>query len=1220
MRKRQARGGIERKFVTSILWVGVIPMALALIIGYVFAREGQQIAVHQNLATAVQTTAGGIRLALQQQLQVLEFVAHDPEVIARLQEPSEYASSRLPLVLERVSASDSGHLVSYFVLFDAQGRLVLNSPGGPPVAPGVPDWLGEVKETRFVDFLYSGETGRYYNYLVAPVREPGSDALIGYLGERRDVHELLRSLLRGREGGGALTDPNRYELVNIGADGQFVVYLDERSGEEAPPPRYYALDHELAERMSAPDVPISSSLYESDYSTRGESIRALMAYHRLDPQSELYLLAYRDASDVFWIINFGAALTLFVSSIVIGVFLIVAYRSVNNNIIRPVSLLNEGAQIVRQGDLDLKLIIDTGDEIEELAMSFNKMATALRQNISQLEESEERYRSLFDSMRDGVFQTTKDGRISLMNPAGLAVLGYESEQAIADVSFESLFVEEMDLARVMHELERSRFIERTRVWMRRRDGRSICVELAAGRVFDEGAYVGLEGTFQDVTQNVRLEREARERSERISAINTIANVINSSLESGMVYESMVAEVRKLTDFDYAAVALRESERPPEGEAVFQTRQLWPEGGAGASSLREDGAGSCAEWVWANERSLLINNLPESEPSFCDQFPASMRSCLCVPLYVSGRIIGTLNLASETYHAFTQQDAAALEEMAPHVAVAIRNAQLLDNLQRALEEATRARERLHEANEELKTLDEMKTNLLSNVSHELRTPLVAVMGYTDMILNRKVGPINEVQEDYLSISLRNIEKLVSLIENLLDFSRLNRGDEDICFDTFDLADCVRTSIQVVRPLADKRGIAVGYETIDASESERRVLEGESPVLVEGDKGKMGQVFTNLLSNAVKFNRAEGRVDVSLKLTTDFVEVSVTDTGIGIPEKEQDRIFNRFYQVDSSSTRKYGGTGIGLAIVQDIVRLHGSNITVSSKEGEGTTFRFTLPLSPSQRRAETDPALPHLPLPTETHLLVELLTQDRALSNQVRGMLVSEGMDVIHAAYPAVALSLANKYSPDCIIVDTEAGPLGSVVLDEILSDPSACNFPIILLTNDDALHQQYKGHVAARVKRGFRKSTLLGGIHYALSKGVSEAEQLGRKVLCVDDDEEIQRFITRCLINEGYEVETCNNGEEALRLLGSGEYWMALLDIAMPGIDGWETCARIRANPRLAGMRIHMVTAKPLEQATAKLTQCGADGYLLKPFKAEELLELFSGFDWRKSDASAGASI
>jgi len=1216
MRKRQARGGIERKFVTSILWVGVIPMALALIIGYVFAREGQQIAVHQNLATAVQTTAGGIRLALQQQLQVLEFVAHDPEVIARLQEPSDYASSRLPLVLERVSASDQGHLVSYFVLFDAQGRVVLNSPGGPPVAPGVPEWLGEVAETRFVDFLYSGETGRYYNYLVAPVREPGSDELIGYLGERRDVHELLRSLLRSREGDSALEDPNRYELVNIGADGQFVVYLDERSGVEAPPPRYYALDHELAERMSVPGIPASSSFYESEYSTRGESIRALMAYHRLDPQSELYLLAYRDASDVFWIINFGAALTLFVSSIVIGVFLIVAYRSVNNNIIRPVSLLNEGAQIVRQGDLDLKLIIDTGDEIEELAMSFNKMATALRQNISQLEESEERYRSLFDSMRDGVFQTTKDGRISLMNPAGLAVLGYESEQAIADVSFESLFVEEMDLARVMHELERERFIERTRVWMRRRDGRSICVELAAGRVFDEGAYVGLEGTFQDVTQNVRLEREARERSERISAINTIANVINSSLESGMVYESMVAEVRKLTDFDYAAVALRETDRPATDDAVavFHTHQLWPESGESTARLREDGAGSCAEWVWAHESSLLINNLPESEPPFSGQFPAAMRSCLCVPLYVSGRIIGTLNLASETYHAFTQQDAAALEEMAPYVAVAIRNAQLLDNLQRALEEATRARERLHEANEELKTLDEMKTNLLSNVSHELRTPLVAVMGYTDMILNRKVGPINEVQEDYLSISLRNIEKLVSLIENLLDFSRLNRGDEDVCFDTFDLADCVRTSIQVVRPLADKRGIAVEYETIDASEAVRRLLDGDSPVLVEGDKGKMGQVFTNLLSNAVKFNRAEGRVDVTLKLTTDFVEVSVSDTGIGIPEKEQDRIFNRFYQVDSSSTRKYGGTGIGLAIVQDIVRLHGSNITVSSKEGEGTTFRFTLPLSPSQRRTEADPALPHLPLPTETHLLVELLTQDRALSNQIRGMLVSEGMDVIHAAYPAVALSLANKYSPDCIIVDTEAGPLGSVVLEEILSDPSACNFPIILLTNDDALLNQYKGKVAARVKRGFRKSTLLGGIHYALSKGVSEAEQLGDKVLCVDDDEEIQRFITRCLINEGYEVDTCNNGEEALRLLASGEYWMALLDIAMPGIDGWETCARIRANPRLAGMRIHMVTAKPLEQATAKLTQCGADGYLLKPFKSEELLELFSGFDWRKDDA------
>ena len=139
-------------------------------------------------------------------------------------------------------------------------------------------------------------------------------------------------------------------------------------------------------------------------------------------------------------------------------------------------------------------------------------------------------------------------------------------------------------------------------------------------------------------------------------------------------------------------------------------------------------------------------------------------------------------------------------MAPHVAVAIRNAQLLENLQQSLEEVTLARERLHEANEELKTLDEMKTNLLSNVSHELRTPLVSVMGYTDMLINGKAGPVNAEQKEYLGISLRNIEKLVTLIENLLDFSRLHRGAETIVFDEFDLRECARASMQIIQPVA------------------------------------------------------------------------------------------------------------------------------------------------------------------------------------------------------------------------------------------------------------------------------------------------------------------------------------------------------------------------------------------------------------------------------------
>ena len=493
---------------------------------------------------------------------------------------------------------------------------------------------------------------------------------------------------------------------------------------------------------------------------------------------------------------------------------------------------------------------------------------------------------------------------------------------------------------------------------------------------------------------------------------------------------------------------------------------------------------------------------------------------------------------------------------------------------------------------------MKTNLLSNVSHELRTPLVAVMGYTDMILNCKVGPINELQQEYLQISLRNIERLVTLIENLLDFSRLHQGTEDIVFDTLDLVQCVRTSMEIVQPVAESRDISL---TLDADEPQ---------VLIEGDKGKLGQVFNNLLSNAVKFNDKGGSVHVEIRLDNAMAHVSVRDTGIGIPPEAQDKIFTRFYQYDGSSTRKYGGTGIGLAIAQDIMRLHGSRITVHSTFGEGSTFSFALPLSGVQERGTEEPAAP---LPTETHLLIELVTQDRALSNQVRSLLLSEGMDIIHAAYPAAAVSLANKYSPDCIIVDTEAGPLGQVVLDEILASPTTGGVPLVLLTNDDGLFEHYRHDVAGRVKRSFRKSTLLSGIHYALSRGTATGEQLGDRILCVDDDTEIAAFMARCLEAEGYQVDTCATGEEALDRARTGQYWLVLLDVAMPGLDGWETSQYLKSDSALAGIKIYLVSAKPINKNIRRVHECGADGYMLKPFRSEDLADLVHGAAEERGD-------
>lgn len=1194
MRRPQARGGIERKFLTSILWVGVIPMALALIIGYAFAREGQQIAVQQNLATAARKTAEGIQLALHGRMRMVERVAQEPDLVEALRNYAESGALAREVVTRRLKseADRAGELGSVYALYDRNGNGLLATSDWDPNDDRHPEWVRQFPKTGVLNYLrYFPRAGRYATRVVSPVRAEPSGEILGYLSEVQGIEDWV-SFVRGGQEEAATQDGVQYEVVYLADDERFVVHVDDMAGASVKPPQYGLVDRPLANRLRAESDRDHNSFMQWAYTSRGNSMAVLLAYNRLFPGQPFYIVAFRRSADVFLMINLAAALTIAVTSLVIALFCVIAYRIVNNNIIRPVSLLNEGAQIIRQGDFELKLIIETGDEIEELAQSFNKMAMTLRHNITRLEASEEKYRNLITSMRDGIYQSDPEGRISFINAAGVDILGYSTPEEVLEITFQELFVEEIDYAHVVNEMDRNQFVERTRVWMKKQGGQPICVELTANRAFtEEGEPSGIEGHFRDVTQNMRLEQEARERSERIAAINQIANAINSSLEAGRVYESIVVEMRKLVSFDYAAVTLQVA----DGDQ-FETHALWPEQPGAAPRL--EGAESCAAWVVKEARYLAVDNLHESSSPFAGQFPPEIVSCVSMPLYAGGQIIGTLNLGALSPGAFTRHELETLQQMTPHVAVAIRNAALLDNLQQSLEEVTRAREKLHEANEELKTLDEMKTNLLSNVSHELRTPLVAVMGYTDMILNGKVGPVNEMQQEYLGISLRNIEKLVTLIENLLDFSRLHRGAEEMVFDTFDLVHCAQTSLQIVQPIADNRKVALVL----------RAPDGE--VLVEGDKGKMGQVFNNLLSNAVKFNEPGGTVTIEVRPGDATVDVYCIDTGIGIPPEAQDKIFTRFYQYDASSTRKYGGTGIGLAIAQDIMRLHGSRIDVTSVPGKGATFHFNLPLCLPEIEG-SDMVAPLKPLPTETHLLIELVTQDRALSTQIRNELISEGMDVIHAAYPAAAIFLANKYSPDCMLVDSEAGPLGSLVIEEILDAPASEAVPVILLTNDDALYDRYRDRVASRVKRGFRKSALLSGIHYALSRGMPSGEQLGNKVLCVDDDPEIVMFITRCLQAEGYVVDTASNGEQALALAKSGAYWLVLLDVAMPGMDGWEACSAMKNDPALAGLRAYLVTAKPVDKAPGKVYESGADGYLLKPFKAEDLVALVQGAHWHR---------
>ncbi len=1194
--------GIERKILTSILWVGILPIALALIGGYTTLRATQRNDVMEDLAVSAQKMAEGLRFAANTRLEGLQRLAAEPRIVdalrpvegglTKVQTSSEHREE-LTSWLERM-AHTSVEPVATVTLYDSEGQLLLTTGDPEHTIEDPSTWAERVDGPRFIRLDHPHDApGGHMAESWAPVMLPGTSVTLGYVAKVGEVEDLIAFVFGPADAPGARRPPrkNHHQLiVRLRDDRLMALERDETNG--APTHVIRSIDPRLGELIRDPETADHAVRLIPGYQAEDTTQDAFVGYHYVSNDRDYYIVVYRPASVVFSALDRGAVIAGLGAALIVAFLCIQAYRNVHNNIVRPVSLLNEGAQIIGQGDLELKLKIDTGDEIEELADSFNKMALALNRNIRQLEESEEKYRSVVTSMRDGIFQTDANHGITFLNPAGAEILGLSAMEEAQARNLDEFFLVSTDLRRIVEELDKKGFVERTRVWMKRKDGRAICVELSANCMTDENNHTtGVEGIFRDVTKSIRLEQEARERAERLSAINQIANVINSSLEAGLLYENLVVEIKKLVDFDYAALALLD-----DSAASFRVRPLWPAQSLGQEwSASMDPEASCPAWVYQKNDALIVDDLHTPFSLHSNQFPEGIRSCICVPLYAKDRIIGTLNLGANEPRAYSNHDVAVLSQVSPHVAAAIRNAQLLENLQSSLEEVTRAREQLHQANEELKTLDEMKTNLLSNVSHELRTPLVAVMGYTDMMINEKVGPINDMQQEYLRISLRNIDKLVTLIENLLDFSRLHRGAETLSFDEFDITDCARAAFEIVQPLADSRDIKL---ILNAP---------EEPVIVEGDKGKIGQVFNNLMSNAVKFNRPNGSVTVDIREGEHTIDVSVTDTGIGIPSDAWDKVFTRFYQYDSSSTRKYGGTGIGLSIAQDIMRLHGSRLYVASTEGEGTTFRFSLPRQ-SKRTDEDGNGQAHVPLPMETELLVELVSQDRALATQVRNLLEPEGIELLNAVSSHNALAMAHKHHPDCLVVDSEVKEDTEEVLNALLRDDIAGDVPVILLTNDDSLHSRYRSLVAARVKRGFRKSSLLSSIRYAISQAGAAPSNVGRGVLCVDDDPEILTFVKRCLEPEGYTVEVCESGEEALDKVRTRQYGLVLLDLAMPGLDGWETARRIRSDTSITGLRIYVITAKPIENDKALLEEIGIDGYLMKPFRPDDLVEAVRGLE------------
>jgi signal transduction histidine kinase/DNA-binding response OmpR family regulator len=477
---------------------------------------------------------------------------------------------------------------------------------------------------------------------------------------------------------------------------------------------------------------------------------------------------------------------------------------------------------------------------------------------------------------------------------------------------------------------------------------------------------------------------------------------------------------------------------------------------------------------------------------------------------------------------------------------------------------RMNDELEQLYQQLTTASQHKSEFLANMSHELRTPLNAIIGFSEVLTERMFGELNERQAEYLNDILTSGRHLLSLINDILDLSKVEAGQMELELRRFSLPEALENGLTMIRERAGNHGISLSLEVDPALD------------VVEADERKVKQIVFNLLSNAVKFTPDGGRVDVTAKIVDGGLQVAVSDSGIGIAPEDQDRVFDEFRQV-SGSLRRQEGTGLGLALVRRFVELHGGRIALESTVGVGSTFVFTLPNALPTETAPPVPADDEVPpgayadQAASARPTVLVVEDDPASINLLRVHLEAADFEVAVAQDGVTGLELARRLRPLCIVLDIVLPELdGWDVLARAKADPALQDTPIVVVSMLD--------------ERG--KGFALGADDYLLKPISAEAllstirrlVQTARRpvtLLVVDDDPLAVELMRVSLEPEGYTVLTAGGGVEAVEMAREITPDLIILDLLMPDMNGFAVVETLRADQTTSGIPIVVLTSKTM---------------------------------------------
>lgn len=488
------------------------------------------------------------------------------------------------------------------------------------------------------------------------------------------------------------------------------------------------------------------------------------------------------------------------------------------------------------------------------------------------------------------------------------------------------------------------------------------------------------------------------------------------------------------------------------------------------------------------------------------------------------------------------------------------------------------------------LDTLKDEFISTVSHELRTPLTSIRGSLGLLSSGIMGDLDPKAKNLLRIAVTNTDRLIRLINDILDLERMESGRAPLQIRRCSLRDLVQQAADTMAGMAQESTVRIALENPPASTSPEALY-------FDGDSDRMLQVLTNLLSNAIKFSPPASTIRVNVEATYDSIMLKVSDEGRGIPSDKLDSIFDRFHQVDPSDARRKSGTGLGLAICRTIVQQHSGSIWAQRNLGPGTTLFVMIP----RTARSTDAVVPVLVVPRgEGSILV--CDDDPSIRTVVKEHLTRRGYTVIEASSGEEAIFLATESHVEAILLDLYMpGLSGWETLQRLRDNQATSLIPVVILSVlSPVLRSQLTGGAQGWVQKPFNENLLFAELGRVLHRGDGPAQ-----VLLVEDDEDLASVVIASFGQADVTVDHASTRQQAIRRCIARRPDLLILDLTLPDGDGFSFVEWLRQQPGLRTLPLVVYSGREVSDHEMSKLRLGPTEFLTKakvqPREVEELV-------------------